>query len=245
MMPDHVVAGDVPGARMMAAWVGRSHTEMSARDWIRAGATVAMMACISHVALAERLDRIEPPLRLEAPEQELPDTVDLDDLMRLWPRLWWAGCRTQTCITWLTTAELYDEIYRGHGPPGMRCGIVGRYDCADIARVTSKRLNQKISVRPAWHPQLCDAIATVAARDGTSVGYFNRYPDFAAFTLDLARRLTTPKLACLTKVWRALQPGSYRDEAMERALSFCRDERASARECARLTAATRGAGSPE
>ena len=93
---------------------------MSARDWIRAGATVAMLASFSPAAEAVRLDRIEPPLRLDAPEQELPDTVGLDDLMQLWPLLWWAGCRTQTCITWLTTAELYDEIYRGHGPPAIK-----------------------------------------------------------------------------------------------------------------------------
>lgn len=217
---------------------------MAARDWIRAGAIGAMMACIGHGALAERLDRIEPPLRLEAPEQELPDAVGFDDLMRLWPRLWWAGCRTETCITWLTVAELYDEIYGGHGPPGMRCGIVGRYNCADIVWVTAKRLNQKIGVRPAWHPQLCDAIATVAARDGNEPGYFHKYPDFAAFTLDLARRLTTPKLACLAKVWRALQPGPDREEALETALGFCREERAGARECAKLQDAAGRAGPP-
>ena len=215
---------------------------MSVRVSLLAWATVAALGCVSQAAQAERLDRIEPPPELETPERELPDALRYDDLMSLWSRIRLSGCRTRTCTIWLATVELYYASYIGRGPQGSDC-LLGLRRCPDKYRLTSKRLDREIGAHPAWRPQLCDAIAVVAARDNGTAA--QTHPDFGAYTLDLARRLTTPKLACLTKVWRAFRPGAHRQEALVRAISLCRDERASARECARLTAATRGAGSPE
>ncbi len=221
---------------------GRGHSCVSARDWILASATLVMLVFSSHAGLAQRRDWIAPPLDLEVPEDGLDDPTGYDDMQFFSDRLWWTGCRTRICTIWFTIAELYYDSHMGRGPQGSDC-LPGLRECPGKIRVTSQRLDGKINAHAAWHRQLCDAIAAVAERDSGTAA--ETHPDFGAYTLDLARRLTTPKLACLTKVWRALQPGPHRDEAMERALSFCRDERASARECTRLTAATRGAGSSE
>lgn len=198
-------------------------------------ATVAMAGFFSHAALAERLDRIETPMQLEAPEQELPDPVRYDDLLSLSRRLWRAGCRTELCNIWYTTIGLYYDSYIGRGPQGPDC-MLGLRRCPDKYRLTSKRLDREINAYPAWHPQLCAALAAVAARDDGAAA--KTHPLFGAYTLDLARRLTTPKLACLTRVWRAFRPGPARDKALGRAISLCHDERASARACATLYDAT-------
>lgn len=208
---------------------------MSARDCILAWAAVAVLGIVGHPALAERLDQIETPMQLEAPETELPDPVRYDDLLSLSRRLWRARCRTELCNIWYTTIGLYYDSYIGRGPQGSDC-MLGLRRCPDKYRLTSKRLDREINAYPAWHPQLCAAIAAVAARDdGTAA---KTHPLFGAYTLDLARRLTTPKLACLTRVWRAFRPGPYRAEMLGEAISLCHDERASIRACATLYDAT-------
>lgn len=213
---------------------------MSAKDQIAAWAGATTLSFFSCAAQAERLDRIDTPMQLDAPDKELPDPVHYSDLLSLSRRLWLAGCRTRTCTIWFTTAGLYYDSYIGRGPQGSDC-MLGLRRCPDKYRLTSKRLNREINAHPAWRPQICDAIAAVAARDdGTAA---QTHPDFGAHTLDLARRLTTSKLACVTTVWRAFRPGPYREEALALATSLCHDERASARECARLRDATIGAGS--
>ena len=208
---------------------------MSARDRVLAWATAAILGFFSQAAQAERVDRIDTPLQLDAPEMELPGPVRYHDLLSLSRRLWLAGCRTRICDIWYTTAGLYYDSYIGRGPQGSDC-MLGLRRCPDKYRLTSKRLDREINANPAWHLQLCAAIAAVAARDdGTAA---EKHPLFGAYTLDLARRLTTPKLGCLAKVWRAFPPGLYRAEMLGEAIALCHDERASARECAKLFDAT-------
>lgn len=204
---------------------------MFARRWQLALATAAMMSCFSGTVRAERVDRIERLLQLESPEKELPDPVRYADLLSLSRRLWLAGCRTRICTIWYTTAGLYYDSHMGRAPQGSDC-ISGLRKCPDKFRATSKRLDREINGHPAWRPQICDAIAAVATRDDGTAAL--SHPDFGANTLDLARRLTTPKLACLTKVWRVFRPSPYRDEALEEAIWLCHYEGASARECAKL-----------
>ena len=204
---------------------------MFARRWRLAWAIAAIMSCFSDTAQAQRLDRIENPMQLEAPEKELSDPVQYGDLLSLSRRLWYAGCRTRICTIWYTTAGLYYDSHMGRAPQGTDC-ISGLRKCPDKFRATSQRLNREINTYPAWRAQICDAIAAVAARDdGTAA---QTHPDFGANTLDLARRLTTPKLACLTKVWRVFRPSPYRDEALGEAIWLCQYEGTPARECASL-----------
>ena len=166
--------------------------------------SVAALASPAHVQL--------PPL----PDgYELENPTSMGDLGRVGRSIIQNKCKTVQCHGLDEAISLFEESYGGWKIPSM--ARVSEDVDTNIAPEKGRELDTEIRKIRDIHPAVCDAIVAIAARDD----YHENTPsDIATHSLDLARRLTSPKLDCFGKVYAVMPPSKHREDAVYDAYEF-------------------------
>ena len=141
----------------------------------------------------------------------LPNPTSFDKLISINREIAQEHCQTRACKGYSIAIEAYDvsrenrgtggNVWFGSPPPWQ---TLYRQGGAKIDAVLYKHAN-----RPFW-PEICGAVVAIGQHDDFRQDHTT---SIAAWSLDIARRITRPGTDCLGEVLKRLPPSPHRDVA--------------------------------